>query len=104
MGSGSTRARSSRAEKTALPPLGWQVELDEDLMDAKLIAEAWDAAGLYQIGHFPGDRWGEWNGRYRDTIRRFVRGDPGIVGQVADAVSGSSSLYEARGGEPTNSI
>jgi glycogen operon protein len=73
-------------------------------MDSKLIAEAWDAAGLYQIGHFPGDRWGEWNGRYRDTIRRFVKGDPGIVAQVADAISGSASLYQARGGEPTNSI
>jgi glycogen operon protein len=86
------------------PPLVWQIELDEDLMDTKLIAEAWDAAGLYQIGHFPGDRWGEWNGRYRDAIRRFVKGDPGMVGQVADAIAGSASLYQARGGEPTNSI
>jgi glycogen operon protein len=80
------------------------VELDEDLMDTKLIAEAWDAAGLYQIGHFPGDRWGEWNGRFRDTIRRFVKGDGGIIGQVADAIAGSASLYESRGGKPTNSI
>jgi glycogen operon protein len=86
------------------PPLVWQVELDEDLMDTKLIAEAWDAAGLYQIGHFPGDRWGEWNGRYRDTIRRFIKGDGGVVGQVADAIGGSASLYQGRGGKPTNSI
>ncbi|MCB1119867.1 MAG: glycogen debranching enzyme, partial [Chlamydiia bacterium] len=62
------------------PPVLWQIELDEDLIDAKVIAEAWDAAGLYQIGHFPGYRWGEWNGRYRDDIRRFVKGDPGIIG------------------------
>jgi isoamylase len=101
---GSILSRGEDGAPAVHPPLVWQVELDEDLMDSKLIAEAWDAAGLYQIGHFPGDRWGEWNGRYRDTIRRFVKGDPGMVGQVADSIAGSSSLYEARGGEPTNSI
>jgi isoamylase len=86
------------------PPLVWEAELDEDLMDTKLIAEAWDAAGLYQIGHFPGDRWGEWNGRFRDTMRLFVKGYPGIIGQVADAIGGSASLYQARDGQPSNSI
>jgi len=101
---GSILSRGEDGAPAVHPPLVWQVELDEALMDTKLIAEAWDAAGLYQIGHFPGDRWGEWNGRYRDTIRRFVKGDPGLVGQVADSIAGSSSLYEARGGEPTNSI
>jgi isoamylase len=101
---GSILSRGEDGAPAVHPPLVWQVELDEDLMDTKLIAEAWDAAGLYQIGHFPGDRWCEWNGRYRDTIRRFVKGDPGIIGQVADAIAGSSSLYESRGGEPTNSI
>jgi len=101
---GSILSRGEDGAPLLHPPLVWQVELDEDLMDTKLIAEAWDAAGLYQIGHFPGDRWGEWNGRFRDTMRRFVKGDPGIIGQVADAVAGSASLYEARGGRPTNSI
>ena len=101
---GSILSRAEDGAPAVHPPLVWQVELDEDLMDAKLIAEAWDAAGLYQIGHFPGDRWGEWNGRYRDTIRRFVKGDPGIVGQVADAIGGSAGLYQGRGGLPTNSI
>jgi glycogen operon protein len=101
---GSILSRGEDGAPQVHPPLVWQVELDEDLMDTKLIAEAWDAAGLYQIGHFPGDRWGEWNGRYRDTIRRFVKGDGGIVGQVADAIGGCSNLYEARGGKPTNSI
>jgi glycogen operon protein len=101
---GSILSRGEDGAPCQHPPLVWQVELDEDLMDTKLIAEAWDAAGLYQIGHFPGDRWGEWNGRYRDTIRRFVKGDPGIIGQVADAIGGSASLYEYRGGKPTNSI
>jgi len=101
---GSILSRGEDGAPLVHPPLVWQVELDEDLMDTKLIAEAWDAAGLYQIGHFPGDRWGEWNGRYRDTMRRFVKGDGGIIGQVADAIAGSASLYEARDGKPTNSI
>ena len=101
---GSILSRGEDGAPLLHPPLVWQVELDEDLMDTKLIAEAWDAAGLYQIGHFPGDRWGEWNGRYRDTMRRFVKGDGGIIGQVADAIAGSASLYEARGGKPSNSI
>jgi hypothetical protein len=56
---GSILSRGEDGAPTVHPPLAWQVELDEDLMDTKLIAEAWDAAGLYQIGHFPGDRWGE---------------------------------------------
>ena len=55
----------------------WHIELSETLADTKLIAEAWDAAGLYQVGYFPGYRWAEWNGRYRDDIRRFVKGDAG---------------------------
>jgi isoamylase len=101
---GSILSRGEDGAPVMHPPLVWQVELDEDLMDTKLIAEAWDAAGLYQIGHFPGDRWGEWNGQFRDTIRRFVKGEAGIVGQVADAISGSASLYQDRGGEPSNSI
>ena len=82
----------------------WQIELDDELADSKVIAEAWDAAGLYQIGHFPGDRWAEWNGRYRDDIRRFVRGDPGLLGAVASRLSGSSDLYQQRGQMPVNSI
>jgi isoamylase len=101
---GSILSRGEDGVPLLHPPLVWQVELDEDLMDTKLIAEAWDAAGLYQIGHFPGDRWGEWNGRFRDTMRHFVKGDGGIIGQVADAIAGSASLYEARDGKPTNSI
>jgi len=72
---GSILSRGEDGAPSAHPPLVWQAELDEDLMDTKLIAEAWDAPGLYQIGHFPGDRWSEWNGRFRDTMRRFVKGD-----------------------------
>jgi isoamylase len=86
------------------PPLVWQIEMDESLADTKLIAEAWDAAGLYKVGHFPGDRWAEWNGRYRDDVRRFVRSDPGQVGAVASRLGGSSDIYQERCGSPLNSI
>ena len=101
---GSVLARDENGMPVAHPPVVWQIELDEDLMDSKVIAEAWDAAGLYQIGGFPGDRWSEWNGRYRDDIRRFVRGEPGVVGALATRVAGSSDLYQAQGETPANSI
>jgi isoamylase len=74
------------------------------LADAKLIAEAWDAAGLYQVGSFPGYRWAEWNGCYRDDMRRFVRGDPGMVGVIASRIAGSADLYQATEHIPMNSI
>jgi glycogen operon protein len=82
----------------------WQVELDDALSDTKMIAEAWDAAGLYQIGHFPGDRWSEWNGRYRDDVRRFVKGEPGLTGTIASRIGGSSDIYQGRGQTPQNTI
>jgi glycogen operon protein len=86
------------------PPVVWEIELDDELAAAKVIAEAWDAAGLYQIGHFPGDRWAEWNGRFRDDIRRFVKGDPGVIGAVASRLAGSADLYQANGDLPITSI
>ena len=101
---GSILARGEDGLPLAHPPVVWQIELDEELADSKVIAEAWDAAGLYQIGQFPGDRWAEWNGRYRDDVRRFVRGDPGMVGAVASRLSGSADLYQETGELPVNSI
>ena len=101
---GSILARGEDGMPCAHPPVVWQIELDDELTDSKVIAEAWDAAGLYQIGHFPGDRWAEWNGRYRDDIRRFVKGDPGMIGAVASRLAGSSDLYQSRGQLPVNSI
>ena len=86
------------------PPVLWGIELSDTLAAAKIIAEAWDAAGLYQVGSFPGYRWMEWNGRYRDSLRRFVRGDPGLVPEVATRLSGSSDLYGANLRQPINSI
>jgi isoamylase len=86
------------------PPVIWAIELNDVLIESKVIAEAWDAAGLYQVGHFPGHRWAEWNGRYRDDVRRFIKGDSGLVGSVAARVSGSPDLYEWSRHEPVNSI
>lgn len=86
------------------PPLLWQIELSEALSDTKVIAEAWDAGGLYQIGHFPGYRWAEWNGIFRDDMRKFVKGDPGLISAIANRISGSSDLYQSTGHLPTNSI
>ena len=86
------------------PPVLWHIELDDDLAETKIIAEAWDAGGLYQVGYFPGYRWAEWNGRYRDDIRRFVKGDKGVVGAVASRIAGSADLYEDDGELPINSI
>ena len=101
---GSILTRGEDGMPAANPPVVWQIELDEQLADTKVIAEAWDAAGLYQIGHFPGDRWAEWNGRFRDDIRRFVKGDPGTIGLAASRLAGSSDLYQPQGRSPINSI
>jgi glycogen operon protein len=86
------------------PPLPWDIELSRGLAGIPLIAEAWDAAGLYQVGAFPGSAWAEWNGAYRDAVRRFVRGDGGLVGTVASRIAGSSDLYAAGGRLPCDSI
>ena len=75
------------------PPVLWDIELDPLLADTKLIAEAWDAAGLYQVGSFIGDRWQEWNGRFRDDVRRFLKGDNGSVSGVAARILGSPDIY-----------
>jgi isoamylase len=86
------------------PPIVELAELADELGETKLIAEAWDAAGLYQVGSFPGRRWSEWNGRFRDDGRRFVRGDRGVVGSVATRIAGSSDLYESSRRSPLASV
>ena len=85
-------------------PVLWSIEFSDVLAHTHLIAEAWDAGGLYQVGDFPGYRWQEWNGRYRDVVRRFVRGDPGLVGEMATRLAGSSDLYQNAGRLPINTI
>jgi glycogen operon protein len=97
-------SRGEDGTPLAHPPVIWDIELDDALADAKVIAEAWDAAGLYQVGHFPGDRWAEWNGVFRDDIRRFLKGDAGLTGAVASRLGGSADIYQTRGQTPENSI
>ncbi|HEV3261762.1 MAG TPA: glycogen debranching protein GlgX [Gemmataceae bacterium] len=87
------------------PPVVEMIAEDSVLTDTKLIAEPWDAAGLYQVGRFPyGRRWSEWNGRYRDDVRRFWRGEPGTAGALATRLCGSSDLYQASGRRPKHSV
>ena len=68
-------SRGEAGRPLSNPPVLWDIESDPLLAGTKLIAEAWDAAGLYQVGSFVGDTWQEWNGRFRDDVRRFLRGD-----------------------------
>jgi glycogen operon protein len=86
------------------PPVLWDIESDPVLAGTKLIAEAWDAAGLYQVGSFIGDTWQEWNGRFRDDVRRFWRGDNGTVAGLATRLLGSPDLYGHEEREAEQSI
>ena len=85
------------------PPLIERIAENPVLRDTKIIAEAWDAGGAYQVGSFPG-RWAEWNSYFRDDIRRFWRGDPGMVPQLATRLAGSSDLYQKNGRAPFHSV
>jgi glycogen operon protein len=86
------------------PPVLWDIESDPALAGTKLIAEAWDAAGLYQVGSFIGDSWKEWNGRFRDDVRSFFRGEEGVTGRFADRLIGSPSIYDHKRREPEASV
>ncbi len=87
------------------PPLLESLAHDPVLANTKLIAEAWDAAGLYQVGTFPAwSRWAEWNGKFRDDVRRFVAGEPGMVSALATRLVGSPDLFHTSSREPYHSI
>ena len=86
------------------PPVLEMIAEDPILANTKIIAEAWDAAGAYQVGEFGSKRWAEWNGRYRDDVRKFWRGDAYTLGAFATRFCGSSDLYQKRGRKPTCSI
>ncbi len=102
-------SRDQNGNLQANPPLIEQISEDPLLADTKIIAEAWDAAGAYQVGSFGAfglgsQRWAEWNGKYRDDIRKFWRGDQGMAGALATRLSGSSDLYAHSGRGPQSSI
>jgi glycogen operon protein len=86
-------SRDFRGNVMSNPPVLLDIESDPVLAGTKLIAEAWDAAGLYQVGSFVGDSWKEWNGRFRDDVRSFFRAEEGSVGRFADRVLGSPGIY-----------
>ena len=86
------------------PPVVESIAEDPLLADTKVIAEAWDASGAYQVGTFHKLRWAEWNGRYRDDVRRYWRGDGRMVGSLATRLAGSSDLYQPSGRQPYHSI
>jgi isoamylase len=86
------------------PPVLWDIESDPELAGTKLIAEAWDAAGLYKVGSFIGDSWKEWNGRFRDDVRSFFRGEEHSVRHFADRLLGSPAIYGHKEREAEQSV
>jgi glycogen operon protein len=86
----SVMSRDEEGHPMINPPIVWSIESDPLLANTKIIAEAWDVGGLYQVGEFTGERWAEWNGRFRDDVRRFVKGDAGMVGDLACRLLGST--------------
>ncbi|MCI9464873.1 MAG: glycogen debranching enzyme [Lachnospiraceae bacterium] len=88
-------SRDQNGAPMAEPPILHEIACDAILGKVKLIAEAWDAGGLYQVGNFPSfNRWSEWNGRYRDDMRRFLKGDAGMAGTAITRITGSNDLYD----------
>ena len=97
-------SRDQKGVPLVNPPVIWDIETDPVLAGTKLIAEAWDAGGLYQVGTFIGDRWKEWNGRFRDDVRSFVKSDPGMISKLASRFLASPDLYAHEEREPEQSI
>jgi isoamylase len=97
-------ARDSSGSVMSSPPILWDIESDPALAGTKLIAEAWDAAGLYQVGSFIGDSWKEWNGRFRDDVRSFIRSENGAVSNFADRLLGSHEVFQHEQREAEQSV
>ncbi len=100
----SVLSRSRSGHPLEDPPILWTIESHPILAGTKIIAEAWDAAGLYQVGSFIGDRFAEWNGPFRDDVRRFVKGDSDTVATLANRLLGSPDIYPQPDREPSRSI
>ncbi len=101
---GSILGRDQRGNILENPPMLERIAEDPILRNTKIIAEAWDAGGAYQVGWFPGGRWAEWNDRFRDDVRKFWRGDPGMSHHFATRLAGSSDLYLRDGRKPFHSV
>uniref|UniRef100_A0A7S3EBS1 isoamylase n=2 Tax=Rhodosorus marinus TaxID=101924 RepID=A0A7S3EBS1_9RHOD len=100
----SEMTRSQDGTPLDSPPAIERITKDPTLRDIKFIAEPWDAVGLYQVGKFPHfGHWGEWNGKYRDCVRKFIKGDQGTMGEFATRICGSADLYQ-NGRKPFHSI
>ena len=99
----SVLSRDSDGRPMANPPLLWEIESDPVLASSKLIAEAWDVE-LYQVGNFVGDRWAEWNGKFRDRVRSFVKGDGGYAEPMVQCLSASPDLFRTAERNPNRSI
>ena len=100
----SVLARDMTGNVMANPPVLWDIESNPALAGVKMIAEAWDAAGLYQVGQFVGDSWKEWNGRFRDDVRSFFIGSDKTVAALADRLVGSPAIYAHKEREAEQSI
>lgn len=100
----SVLGRDGTGKLLANAPLLEEIAEDPILRDVKIVAEAWDAAGAYEVGSFSERRWAEWNGRYRDDVRRFWRGDDGMLGLFASRICGSADIYTKSGKGPEGSI
>jgi len=100
----SVLSRDASGRPLQRPPVLWEIESDPILAGTKLIAEAWDAGGLYQVGSFVGDAWQEWNGKFRDDVRRFVKSDSETVIPFAYRCFGSPDLYAHKGRGPEQSV
>ena len=96
--------RDSSGQVMDNPPVFWDIESDPLFAGIKVIAEAWDAAGLYQVGSFIGDSWKEWNGRFRDDARSLFRSEEGSLARFADRLVGSPEIYGHKQREPEQSV
>ncbi len=100
----SALARGEDGEPMDLPPVLWAIESDPELAGTHLIAEAWDAAGLYQVGSFTGERFAQWNGPFRDDVRAFLRGDQNVIERLMARLVGSPDLFRRDEAQPWHSI
>eukprot|EP00177_Eucheuma_denticulatum_P005480 GFKZ01009962.1.p1 GENE.GFKZ01009962.1~~GFKZ01009962.1.p1 ORF type:complete len:700 (+),score=89.95 GFKZ01009962.1:120-2219(+) len=101
----SVLCRGTDGEPLESPPIIERMTKDPVMRDVKLIAEPWDCGGLYQVGSFPHfGVWAEWNGKFRDCVRRFIKGDAGMIGDFATRLCGSADLYKGGGRKPFHSL